>query len=174
MMNLEASPPPIDFQGDALLGALLDALEPHASKPLLLEYAERTIQPGYHVTEVKAGAFVTLDCGGNPDRWQETILQIEDMPAQDGRGHMLAGKFRAILDQVTGRIDVAQEARLTFEVGMPDEPMRIFDVGAVLPQNDRIVLRLTARPAICKPRHRVAERESGAACCGPTAKSNCC
>ena len=173
-MNREASPASIDFQGDALLGALLDALEPHASKPLLLDYAERTIQPGYHVTEVKAGAFVTLDCGGNPDRWQETILQIEDIPSQDGRGPMLAGKFRAILAEVAGRINLASEARLTFEVGMPDEPMRIFDVGAVLPQNDRIVLRLTARPAICKPRHRAAERESGAACCGPASKPGCC
>lgn len=173
-MNLEASPPPIDFQGDALLGALLDALEPHASKPLLLEYAERMIQPGYHVTEVKAGAFVTLDCGGNPDRWRETILQIEDMPAQDGHGHMLAGKFRAILDQVAGRITLAQEARLTFEVGMSGEPMRIFDVGVVLPQVDRVVLRLTARPAICKPRHRAAGRDSGAACCGPASKPGCC
>ncbi len=174
MMNLKASPSPIDFQGDALLGALLDALEPHASKPLLLEYAGRMIQPGYHVTEVKAGAFVTLDCGGNPDRWQETILQIEDMPAQDGRGHMLAGKFKAILDQVAKRIALAPDARLTFEVGMSDEPMRIFDVDAVLPQADRIVLRLTARPAICKPRHRVAKREINPVCCGSAARSICC
>lgn len=173
-MNPEASPLPIDFHGDAMLGALLDALEPHASKPLLLEYAERMIQPGYHVTEVKAGAFVTLDCGGNPDRWQETILQIEDLPSQDERGYMLAGKFRAILAQVAGRIALAPEARLTFEIGMSHEPMRIFDVGAMQPQNDRIVLRLIARPAICKPRHRGAERESSAACCGPTSKSNCC
>lgn len=173
-MKREASPASIDFQGDALLGALLDVLEPHASKPLLLEYAERMIQPGYHVTEVKAGAFVTLDCGGNPDRWQETILQVEDLPSQGDRGHMLAGKFRAILAEVAGRIVLAPEARLTFEVGRPEEPMRVFDVGAIEPQNDRIVLRLIARPAICKPRHRAAEREASAACCGPTSKPSCC
>ncbi|MFC5395087.1 hypothetical protein [Bosea vestrisii] len=33
-----------------------DALEPHASTPLLLDHAERMVQPGYHVTELKAGA----------------------------------------------------------------------------------------------------------------------
>ncbi|MGX1791126.1 DUF6428 family protein [Bosea sp. NPDC055332] len=173
-MNPEASPSPIDFQGDALLGALLDALEPHASKPLLLEYADRMIQPGYHVTEVKAGSFVTLDCGGNPDRWQETILQVEDLPSHDGRGHMLAGKFRAILAQVAERIALAPGARLTFEVGRPDEPMRVFDVGAVLPQVDRVVLRLMTRPAICKPRHRAAEQETSIACCGPSSGPGCC
>jgi hypothetical protein len=174
-MNLEASPPSIDFHGDALLGALLDALEPHASKPLLLEYAERVIQPGYHVTEVKAGAFVTLDCGGNPDRWQETILQIEDLPAQDGRDYMLAGKFRAILAQVAGRIALAPEARLTFEVGMPGEPMRVFDVAAIEPRADRVTLRLVARSAICKPRHRAAQQAANSACCSVSpSKSNCC
>jgi hypothetical protein len=87
---------------------------------------------------------------------------------------MLAGKFRAILDHVAGRIALAPEARLTFEVGRPDEPMRIFDVGAVLAQVDHVVLRLMARPAICKPRHRAAEQEISVACCGPTSKPGCC
>lgn len=174
-MNREASPASIDFQGDALLGALLDALEPHASKPLLLDYAGRMIQPGYHVTEVKAGAFVTLDCGGNPDRWQETVLQIEDMPSQDGRGHMLAGKFRAILAEVAGRIALAPEARLTFEIGRPDEPMQVFDVSAIQPQAARVVMRLAARSAICKPRHRIVQQAAGAASCTPSpSKSSCC
>ncbi|MGE7472285.1 DUF6428 family protein [Bosea sp. NPDC003192] len=174
-MNREASLASIDFQGDALLGALLDALEPHASKPLLPDYTERTIQPGYHVTEVKAGAFVTLDCGGNPDRWQETIVQIEDMPSQDGRGPMLAGKFRAILDQVAGRIVLAPEARLTFEIGRPDEPMRVFDVAALQARDGRVILRSAARSALCKPRHRVVQQAIGSACCNVFAsKSNCC
>lgn len=174
-MNLEASPASIDFQGDALLGVLLDVLEPHASKPLLLDYAERIIQSGYHVNEIKAGAFVTLDCGGNPDRWQETILQVEDLPSHDGRGHMLAGKFRAILHQVAERIALAPEARLTFEVGRSDEPMRVFDVAAIQPQEERVVIRLVARPAVCKPRHRAAQQASAAACCdGSSSKPTCC
>lgn len=174
-MSADTSPPPFDFQGDALLGTLLGALEPHASKLLVLEYAGRTIQPGYHVTEVKAGSFVTLDCGGNPDRWHETILQVEDLPSHDGRDHMLAGKFRTILDQVATRIELAAGARLTFEVGMPDEPMRIFDVCAMQPERDRVILRLAARSAICKPRHRATQGTASAACCGPsTSKSNCC
>ncbi|CAN7355585.1 DUF6428 family protein [Bosea sp. LjRoot90] len=174
-MNVNASLSAIDSQGDALLGALLDSLEPHASKPLVLEYAERTIQPGYHVTEIKAGSFVTLDCGGNPDRWQETILQVEDQPSRDGHGYMLAGKFRAILDQVAARIALAAEARLTFEVGTSGEAMRVFDVAAIQPQADRVILRLEARSAICKPRHRAAQQTAGAACCSTLpSNANCC
>jgi len=174
-MNPDASPTPIEFHGDALLSSLLVALEPYAARPLVLEYGERRARPGYHVTEVKAGSFVTLDCGGNPDRWQETVLQVEDLPAEEGRDHMLAGKFRAILDRVAAQVDLAADARLTFEVGMPNEPMQIFDVDAVQPEGDHVVLRLTARPAICKPRHRAARRPASSACCGASVtKSGCC
>ncbi|MGX5733140.1 DUF6428 family protein [Bosea thiooxidans] len=174
-MNVDASPPAVEFHGDALLGALLDALEPYAARPLVLEYGERRIQPGYHVTEVKAGSFVTLDCGGNPDRWRETVIQIEDLPAEAGGDYMLAGKFRSILDRVTRRVELAADARLTFEVGMPDEPMRVFDVDAVQPGGDHVVLRLAARPAICKPRHRAAQQAVAGACCGASvAKPGCC
>lgn len=42
-MNAHASPSPIEFYGDASLGEFLDALEPHADKVLVLEYAGRTI-----------------------------------------------------------------------------------------------------------------------------------
>lgn len=174
-MPIEASPSPVDFQGDALLGTLLDALEPYAALPLLFDYAGRTIQPGYHLTEVKAGAFVTLDCGGNPDRWQETILQLEDLPASDGDGCMLVGKFRSILDRVAARIALAADARLTFEVGRPDEPMRIFDLAALAPQQGHVLLRLMARSAICKPRHRGARQATSPACCAPaSSQAGCC
>ncbi len=174
-MSAYATLPAVEFHGDAVLRALLDALEPYTARPLVLEYDGRRIRPGYHVTEVKAGSFVTLDCGGNPDRWQETVLQVEDLPAEDGRDYMLAGKFRSILDRVAGQVELAAGARLTFEVGMPGEPMRILDVDAVQPEGECVVLRLAARPAICKPRHRAAQQAAPSACCGgPAPKSGCC
>jgi hypothetical protein len=166
-MNAHASPSAIEFHDDALLGALLGALEPYADQPLVLEYAGRTIQPGYCVTEVKAGSFVTLDCGGNPDMWRETILQIEDLPSTGGRDFMAAGKFCAILDLAAARVPLAADARLTFEVGPPGEPMQVFDVHSLEPEAERVVLRLAPRSAICKPRHRAAQ--AAAACCAPSA-----
>lgn len=162
----------VDFHGDAELGQLLGALKPHAEKPLVLEYDGRTIRPGYHVTEIKAGSFVTLDCGGNPDAWHETILQVEDLPAEEGQSFMMAGKFRSILDKVASRVALAADARLTFEVGPPGAPMQVFDAQSLEADAGRVVLRLTPRSAICKPRHRAAAEP--AACCGPAAKSGCC
>lgn len=166
-MDAITSPSFIDFHGDASLQVLLAALEPYGGHPLMIEYAGRTMQPGYHVTEVKAGSFVTLDCGGNPDRWHETVLQVEDLPSEEGRDFMTAGKFRSILSQVGKKVELRADARLTFEVGMPDTPMQIFDADTLSIDAGRIVLSLAARPAICKPRHRAAQM-AATTCCGPS------
>lgn len=161
---------------DMSLAGVLDALGPHDEKSLIIDYGDgRQVQAGYHVTEVKAGSFVTLDCGNNPDAWQETILQVEDIPASDGRSCMKVGKFRSILAQVDRKIRLNADARLTLEVGQPDEAMRVYDVAGVAVEEDKAIIRLGERPAICKPRHRAAQAEA-AACCSPAVSrtSNAC
>lgn len=175
-MNAPLLPLTVGFQSDASLGAsigaLLDALQAHAARRLVIHYDGHLIQPGYHVTEVKAGSFVTLDCGGNPDAWQETILQVEDLPASDEKpDHMEVGKFLAILEKVAARVNLHASSRLTFEVGPPGRPMQIFDVKAVRIEATTAVIELGPRPAICKPRHR-AEQEVANTCCKP--QSRCC
>jgi len=156
------------------LAAVLALLDGHEEKSLVIEYAGRVIQPGYHVTEVKAGSFVTLDCGGNPDAWQETVLQVEDIPSEEGRTFMTAGKFRAIMAQVDRKVRLNHDARLTFEVGQPGEAMRIFDVAGIAMGAEEIKLSLGERAAICKPRHRAAQAVAEA-CCGPSSSaSKCC
>jgi hypothetical protein len=166
-MNAHASillPSP---ESDSSLATVLSALASHDEKSLVIEYGGRQVQPGYHVTEVKAGSFVTLDCGGNPDAWQETILQVEDTPAKEGHSFMEVGKFLGILAQVDRKIRLADKARLTFEIGLPDTPMQVFDVSDVVVNEEAVTLRLGARAAICKPRHRT-EKAEGSACCSPS------
>lgn len=169
-MNAPALPLTIGFQGDASLAAVLDALKPLSARRLVISYDGRPIQPGYHVTEVKAGSFVTLDCGGNPDAWQETILQVEDLPASAEKPeHMKVGKFLAILEKVAARVGLQAESRLTFEVGPPGRPMQVFDVEAIRIEAAGAVIELGPRPAICKPRHRAEQEAAKAAtCCKPT------
>ncbi|MFC3127207.1 DUF6428 family protein [Pseudoroseomonas globiformis] len=173
-MNAPALPMTLGFQEDASFGAVLDALAPHGSRRLVISYDGRMVQPGYHVTEVKAGSFVTLDCGGNPDAWQETILQVEDLPASAEKSeHMKVGKFLAILEKVAARVSLQRGSRLTFEVGPPSRPMQVFDVDAIRIEATQAVIELAPRPAICKPRHRAQQEAAKAnACCKPT--SECC
>jgi hypothetical protein len=171
-MNAHATIPYID--AESTLGAVLARLEGHDELPLAMEYDGRTVQAGYHVTEVKAGSFITLDCGGNPDAWQETVLQVEDIPAKDDRTMMTAGKFRSILAQVDKKVRLDHGARLTIEIGRPGEAMRVFDVAELSIHEDRATLALGVRAAICKPRHRAQQAEA-AACCSASAKAaGCC
>ena len=162
---------------DTSLAAVLAALAPHEDKALVIDYGDgREVRAGYHVTEVKAGSFVTLDCGNNPDAWQETILQVEDIPAMEGKGLMRVSKFRSILGAVDRKVRLNADARLTLEISRPDEAMRIYDVAAVEIGEDRAVLRLGERSAICKPRHRAAMGQASA-CCSPAAAGTgnaCC
>jgi hypothetical protein len=171
-MNAHATIPYVEVESTP--AAVLDRLEGHDDLPLVIDYADGTVQAGYHVTEVKAGSYTTLDCGGNPDAWQETVLQVEDTPASDGREMMTAGKFRAILAQVDRKVRLNHDARLTIEIGRPGEAMRVFDVADLAVVGDRALLTLGVRAAICKPRHRAQQAEA-ASCCSPSAKaSGCC
>lgn len=172
-MNAHANPLPHE-NAEMSLSTVLATLALHDDKALVFTHDGWTIGAGYHVTEVKAGSFVTLDCGGNPDAWNETVLQIEDLPPGPGQDFMTAGKFRAILAKVAGRVTLDADARLTIEVGPPDVPMQVFDVADIAVSETRAVIRLGARPAICKPRHRAEQPQ--AACCAPksAAGSSCC
>ncbi len=171
-----AAVPPL--QPDTSLAGLLAALAPHDDKALVLAYGGgRRVRPGYHVTEVKAASFVTLDCGGNPDAWQETVLQVEDIPAKGGEGYMRVGKFRGILARVDRTVRLSAEARLTIEVSAPGEAMHVHDVAGIEIAGDEAIVTLGARPAVFKPRHRAALAEAAACCAPDTAKaggSACC
>jgi hypothetical protein len=168
-MSTHATLPHVEVE--TTLGAVMARLDGSAGLPLSIRYGNRVVQPGYHITEVKAGSFATLDCGGNPDAWQETVLQVEDLPATDDRPMMTADKFRSILAQVGNKVSLDHGSRLTIEIGRPGEAMQVFDVADVDISGNRAVLTLAVRSAICKPRHRAVQQT----CCSPSpAQPSCC
>lgn len=178
-MNLHVTPL---FQPDLHLQGLRTALVGREALPLVLTYAGRTIQPGYHVTEIKAARFAALDCGGNPDSWTETILQVEDIPGGPDARFMTVGKFVSILARVDQALVLNGSSRVTIEISRPGEAMQVFDIAGIESGADRVTLTLVIRPAICKPRHRAldadrtgSDRVSTTSCCQPsTGTSACC
>lgn len=169
-MNALATLPYVEVE--STLAAVLDRLTGQDEKRLIIVYGSRTVQPGFHVTEVKAGSFVTLDCGGNPDAWSETVLQVEDIPQEEGKAQMNAGKFRAILTQADRKVPLDHGARLTVEIGRPGEAMQVYDVADATITEEAAILTLGVRAAICKPRHRADQATSASACCGAASKAS--
>lgn len=165
--NHAASEDPADVTIGGLLGFLADKKD----AALVFEYDGRTIQTGYHVTEVKAGQFAALDCGANPESWTEIFIQLWDV--NEDSVHMPAGKFSAIIRKVTEHLKLDQSAKLTFEVSDGVRPMQLYRAAMPVSQENEIVVELSARPASCKPRDRWLEQQTKDACCTPSAQPCC-
>ena len=161
---------------DITLGQLLDGLAAAPEAPLVFLYEGQPVKAGYHVTEVKAGAFSALDCGANPEAWSEMFIQLWDIN-EDGRSHMPAGKFSAIIRKVSDHVRLDPEAKLTFEVSDGNRPMALYCASSPRMAEDKIEVTLAARPASCKPRDRwLAENPAATnSCCSPAkTSSKCC
>jgi hypothetical protein len=161
---------------DISLGELLERLAAEPKLPLVFHYDGRPVRSGYHVTEVKAGAFSALDCGANPEAWSEIFIQLWDIEEGD-RTHMSAGKFAAIVRKVSEHVMLDGSAKLTFEVSDGVEPMRLYCANPPVLEDGALHVALMPRPASCKPRDRwLAEQATAvpAACCGPSSQSKCC
>lgn len=161
------------LSADISLGLLLDTLAAFPELPLVFHYDGRTVKPGYHVTEVKAGQFSALDCGANPEAWAEIFVQLWDVDEGD-RSHMHAGKFTAIIRKVTEHVKLDGSAKLTFEVSDGIRPMQLYCASIPVAGSDALHVELAPRAASCKPRDRwLAEQAQASACCGAT-QQPCC
>jgi hypothetical protein len=151
-----------------MLRDLLAALRPHPGLRLVFAYDGRDTSPGYHVTELKYGAFSGLDCGANPESWREMFVQLWDIAPEPGYAPMTAGKFLAIMRKFMGDVAVDPEARLTFEVSDGVRAMQLFAATGIDAGGDAVRVALTQVPSSCKPRDRWLEQEKSpaAACCG--------
>lgn len=173
LAKMDVSVPPLAAVEDITLGALLASCDQHPAAPLVFSYDGRPIRPGYHVTEVKAGQFAALDCGGNPEAWSEIFVQLWDILEGD-RTHMPAGKFAAIIRKVSEHVGIDTGARLTFEVSDGLAPMQLHCAGSPALSAGILSVSLSPRPASCKPRDRWLEEQRAAACCGPSAGPQPC
>ena len=132
-------------------------------KPLLFVNAEGDmIHGGYHLTEIKAAKFDTVDCGGEKNRWNETIMQLWVPADENSEQLMTAGKFLSIYEKVSSMIDVDPAAEVRFEYGDENFFPSNYHVETIV--EDAGALRVELRPpqTTCKARDR---RAAGASCC---------
>ena len=121
-----------------------------------------TIHAGYHLTELKAATFDTVDCGGQKNRWNETIVQLWVPENEESDEFMTADKFLSIYDRVGGMIALDPEAEIRFEYGDENFSPSNYHVTRVRETADTIRVELRLPQATCKARDR---REAGVRCC---------
>jgi hypothetical protein len=122
-----------------------------------------TIHGGYHLTELKAASFDTVDCGAQKNRWNETIVQLWVPEDEENGEFMTAAKFLSIYDKVARLIPLDSTAEIRFEYGDENFPPSNYHVQMISENEAELRVQLRLPQSTCKARDR---HEAGAACCG--------
>jgi hypothetical protein len=131
------------------------------------------VHSGYHLTELKAASFDTVDCGGQTNRWQETIVQLW-VPSGAGNGYMTAAKFLKIFEKVRGMIALNVNSEVLIEYGDENFFPSTYHVRSVT--HDQTTTRVLLEPprASCKARDRRVGTSSTTDSCCIRATGVCC
>src|SRR4051794_3933633 len=76
-----------------------------------------TVHSGYHLTELKAASFDTVDCGAQKNQWDETIVQLWVPEDEENGQFMTAAKFLSIYDKVARLIPLDPTAEIRLSTG---------------------------------------------------------
>ena len=129
---------------------LLQALRADPERPLRFQVPDGMVPGGYHVTEIKAATVRTVDCGGRPHEWRETILQLLPPSADAGEAPMSARTFLAIVDRVRASLAIEDDAYLRVEHGPPGGSATTYRAERLATGSDGFVVRLAAPAVACK------------------------
>ena len=122
------------------------------------------VHAGYHLTEIKAAHFESVDCGGQTNRWNETIVQLW-VPAETDDEYMPAGKFLSIFDRVTRMIPLETEAEVRVEYGDENFFPSLYHVESVTSEDGNTRVLFAPPATTCKARdRRLADVESERCC----------
>jgi len=132
------------------------------------------VHGGYHLTELKTASFDTVDCGGQINRWQETIVQLW-VPRDADDDYMTAGKFLQIFDKVRGTVPINLDAEMRVEYGDENFFPSTYQVRSVTHERATTSVLLEPPVTACKARDRRIARSMTPAtpsCCVPS--ESCC
>lgn len=161
---------------------LTETLAANADTPLLFEVNGKTLHPTYHITEIKNASYQSVDCGGQPHQWQETILQLwlwpEEVAAADRSAEpvqpITGNKALGIAQRVDQISPINNDAllRVEYREGNADTAA-IYQIDDVRVNADEVRVILGSVQTQCKPMTgQQATRENS--CGTPEPKTACC
>ena len=141
---------------------------------IFVDFDGHTVHSGYHLTELKAASFDTVDCGGQTNRWQETIVQLW-VPSHAANEYMTVAKFLKIFEKVRGMIPLNLDTEVRIEYGDENFFPSTYHVRSIA--HDQTTTRVLLEPprASCKARdRRVAPlATTTGSCCAPATEACC-
>jgi uncharacterized protein DUF6428 len=142
----------------------ISALRRWPNKGLLFTKANGdAIHSGYHLTEIKAVTYDTVDCGGQKNRWNETILQLW-VPSTADDDYMSAGKFVSIYDKVRKLVSIDEDAEVRIEYGDETFFPTMYHVTNLSENQNELRAVLEPPATTCKARDRAKNAKSESCC----------
>jgi hypothetical protein len=130
---------------------LLSILKEHSSKALLFGYNNtQLVAQNYHITEVKHTTIKAVDCGGQMDEWNETVIQLLEPATYNGEAAMSCMKASGILNKVGKIAAYDMDAIVKFEYGNANFHTAHLPVEQVLIGDDKIIVQLITDATQCK------------------------
>ena len=157
----------------------LNVLNENKSKALLFEYQENQfVDTNYHITEVKNTVIHSVDCGGNADQWNETIIQLWESPKEKGKiGYLKVQKAAEIFDRVHAIHPLDKDAIVKFEYSNEHFHKAQLEVERIEATKSKLIVQLFVSQTDCKakdtcgvPETALVSEEQNA--CAPG--SGCC
>ncbi len=131
------------------------------------------VAAGYHLTEVMAVSYQTMDCGGVANAWNETVFQLEDPRSPDDTQPMTAAKFLRIYQRVEAAVAIDPLAQARVEYGPIDAPALRYLIDQVRVEEGLLEVVLEPTRVTCKARDR-RRSTSELELLPMVAQSNCC
>jgi hypothetical protein len=153
----------------------LKVLENNLEKELIFEYAnEHLVGTNYHLTEVKNVFFDTVDCGGKPNEWHETHLQLWESPQEIGKPNYLkTDKFLSILQKVNSIKALLLDTDIKIEYGSDTFSTSVMPIESIEISAKYLKMKLFMEQTRCKANDvcGITEVKEENACC---TSSGCC
>ena len=159
-----------------VLRDFIDTLSAHTDKELLFEYAPGVlVGTNYHITEVKSTHVDSVDCGGQADSWDETVIQLWESPDEIGKkDYMAVPKALQILQTVSKVKAFKLDSLVKLEYSNANFHTASLDVKNIVVNGSQLVFKLHVISTDCKAKELcgVPEPTIDGGSCAPG--SGCC
>ncbi|MCG2590049.1 DUF6428 family protein [Rhodohalobacter sulfatireducens] len=130
----------------------------NSGKKLQFVLPDQTVISGdLHITEIQHHSVDSVDCGGNPHSYDETVIQLSVNEWSDTVADWTTDKAIKIIDIVGQEKSYKDNAELFIEFGDSNFPTIRYSIESFDSTTESVSLQLNVKPTVCKPKLNVGK-----------------
>jgi hypothetical protein len=142
----------------------INTLVNNAGKELQFSLSDGTKVAGdLHITEIQDHHVDSVDCGGNPHSYDETVVQLWINERSGAKAEWSTDKAMKIFDIVGKKLVYKDDAELFIEFGDSNHPTIRYSVNTIDSDSEKVIVDMKVKPTVCKP--SLIKTEEMGACC---------